>query len=183
MHAFLFPFLAILVTEIGDNSFLTLAYLASKSHRRWIVLAGAMLAYTLMNSASALIGHTLATTINFELLRWIAGILFIGFGLAAFFIKEKEEVAKPSHIKKIFLTTFTLIFLTEILDRSNFSTALFATQYEPGPVIIGVLSAHILTALLAIEFGKRLLHKIPTPLLTKLGGLLFLGIGLWTVLR
>lgn len=180
MNGFLIPFVTILLTEIGDNSFLTLAYLASKSHKRITVLSAAMLAYIFMNSTSAFIGHRLTDFIDFTILKSIAGIIFIGFGLASFFIKEKKDIKSPPQIKKLFITTFTLILLTEILDRSNFATILFATQYETLHVIIGVLSAHILTAILAIELGKRVLHKIPTHLLTKLGGILFLTIGLWT---
>lgn len=182
MNAFLIPFLTILVTEIGDNSFLTLAYLASKSHKRLTVLGASMLAYGIMNTSSALIGHGLAEFIDFEILKWIAGLIFIGFGLASFLIKENPHADPHTKIKKIFLTTFTLILLTEILDRSNFATALFATQLDVFMVIAGVLSAHVFTALLAIELGKRILHKIPTHLLSKLGGLLFLGIGVWTML-
>ena len=181
MDAFLIPFAAILITEIGDNSFLTLAYLASKSQKHLTVFGAAMLAYGLMNTTGALIGHGLAEFIDFNILKWIAGLIFMSFGLAAFFVKENPHADPHAKIQKLFLTTFTLIFLTEILDRSNFSTALFATQLDVFKVITGVLFAHIFTSILAIEFGKRVLHKISVHHLTKLGGILFLGIGIWTL--
>lgn len=181
--AFFIPFATILVTEIGDNSFLTLAYLASKSHRRLTVLAAAMLAYAIMNGVSVVLGNTLADVLNVTLLHGAAGLVFIGFGLAAFFIKENPHADPHAVFKKLFLTTLVLILATEILDRSNFSTLLFATQYDALRVIAGVLTAHLIAALIAIELGKRLLHRIPARLLTQVGGLLFLAIGAYTLLR
>lgn len=174
------PFCAIFIGELGDNSFLLLAYLSTKTHRRKTILAAALLAYLVMNSTSAWLGHSFKQWIDLELLRWATGGLFIALGMIALLKKEETEKPKESSSlshKKIFFYTLGTILAAEVIDRSNIGTGLFATHYPPLQVVIGVFSAHMITSILAIEFGKRFLLKINPVRLTQIAALIFIGSG------
>lgn len=185
LEGILIPFFTILIAEIGDSSFLLLAYLASKSHKRWVVLIAAISAYLIMNSFTAFIGYRIKEFIPFEILKWTAGGFFLLFGIISLRHSEEKEKAPETKMThgKLFITTFSVIILTEIVDRSNFATAIFATQYPPIEVVIGIFSAHLITSIAAIELGKRVFKKINISILKKIGAIIFIAIGILILTR
>lgn len=84
---------------------------------------------------------------------------------------------------KVLLTTFGLIFLAELGDKTQLATFAFAAESKSRlAVFLGSACALLLTSLLAVVFGSTISRLIP-PNYIKLGaGALFVLLGLWMLL-
>jgi putative Ca2+/H+ antiporter (TMEM165/GDT1 family) len=84
---------------------------------------------------------------------------------------------------KTLLTTFAMIFLAELGDKTQLATFAFAAESKSKfAVFIGSASALLLTSLLAVVFGSALSRLIPASYLKIGAGALFILLGLWIVL-
>ncbi|KAI9023773.1 hypothetical protein CLU79DRAFT_748124 [Phycomyces nitens] len=70
----------IIVSEIGDKTFLIAAIMAMK-HPRIVVFAAAFCSLALMSVLSAMLGHVLPSLIPKQYTDILAALLFLGFGL------------------------------------------------------------------------------------------------------
>ena len=71
-----------------------------------------------------------------------------------------------------------MIFLSEWGDKTQIASALFATEYDPWMVFIGVMTALLILSVMAIYLGKFLASRIDRRLITRVAGVVFLLIGL-----
>jgi Ca2+/H+ antiporter, TMEM165/GDT1 family len=96
VHGFLQAFAIIILSEIGDKTFLIAAILAMR-HPRLVVFAGAFGSLVVMSILSAAMGHALPSLIPKRWTQIAAGILFIVFG-AKLFLEGKNM---PSGNEKV----------------------------------------------------------------------------------
>ena len=75
-------------------------------------------------------------------------------------------------------STFSLIGLAEIGDKSQLVCMTLAACYRPWPVLLGAVCAFILLNLAAVLFGAAAAHWLPDQLVVLLVGLLFLLFGI-----
>ncbi len=182
MNDFLIPLVTVLLAEWGDNSFLLLAYIATKTKRHALVFWAAITAYVSMNALTAFLGNAVTEWLKPEILKPIVGGIFIVLGLSAFFMKEKgnwDDGVKTHHL---FRSVFILILLAEVVDRSNIAVGLFSTHYNPALVVLGVTVAHLCITGLAIRTGKWIGGKFNHAIIAKIGATLFIIIGLIIIL-
>ena len=78
-HSFILSFTMILVSEIGDKTFLVAALMAMK-HDRMLVFSAAFGALLVMTVLSAVLGHAVPTLIPKRLTSLLAAGLFLVFG-------------------------------------------------------------------------------------------------------
>ena len=78
-HSFILSFTMILVSEIGDKTFLVAALMAMK-HDRLLVFSAAFSALVVMTVLSAFLGHTVPSLIPKALTSFLAAGLFFVFG-------------------------------------------------------------------------------------------------------
>ena len=71
-----------------------------------------------------------------------------------------------------------MIFLSEWGDKTQIASALFATEYDPRMVFIGVMIALLILSVMAIFLGKYLSSRIDRRVITRVAGVVFLLIGL-----
>ena len=84
---------------------------------------------------------------------------------------------------KTLLTTFAMIFLAELGDKTQLATLAFAAESKSKfAVFLGSASALLLTSLLAVVFGSALSRLIPGNYIKIGAGALFILLGLWIVL-
>ncbi|NCO59133.1 MAG: hypothetical protein COZ70_06040 [Deltaproteobacteria bacterium CG_4_8_14_3_um_filter_51_11] len=85
---------------------------------------------------------------------------------------------------KIMLTTFGMVFLAELGDKTQLATFAFSADSNSRlSVFLGSASALVLTSLLAVVFGA-LMGKIIPPAYLRMGaGVLFLVLGVWMLVR
>ncbi|KAJ5296950.1 uncharacterized protein N7443_007843 [Penicillium atrosanguineum] len=90
LHSLLFSFTMIIVSEIGDKTFLVAALMAMR-HPRLVVFTSAFSALAVMTVLSAVLGHAVPTLIPKSVTKFMAAILFLIFG--AKMLKEGREMS------------------------------------------------------------------------------------------
>ncbi|HBF42080.1 MAG TPA: hypothetical protein DDW42_00330 [Desulfobacteraceae bacterium] len=83
---------------------------------------------------------------------------------------------------KVLLTTFGMIFLAELGDKTQLATLAFAIENKSRlAVFIGSAGALVLTSLLAVVFGSALSSLVPANYIRAGAGAFFIILGLWMI--
>ncbi|EMG50811.1 GDT1 GCR1-dependent translation factor 1 [Candida maltosa Xu316] len=90
-HAFVMSTSMIIVSEIGDKTFLIAALMAMRN-ARLIVFTSAFSSLVVMTVLSGIVGHALPTLLSRRLTQFMASILFVVFGVKL--LKEGMEMSK-----------------------------------------------------------------------------------------
>ncbi|CAG0887349.1 unnamed protein product [Cyprideis torosa] len=92
--------------------------------------------------------------------------------------KRQQEEAKRKKerwlLYKVFLQAFTLCFLAEWGDRSQFATIILAARQDKYGVTIGATTGHAVCTLIAVIGGRLLAMKLSVKTVTIIGGVVFL---------
>ena len=84
---------------------------------------------------------------------------------------------------KIMFTTFGMIFLAELGDKTQLATFGFAAESKSRlAVFLGSAGALVLTSLLAVVFGSVVSRVVPANYIKIGAGGLFVLLGLWMLL-
>jgi putative Ca2+/H+ antiporter (TMEM165/GDT1 family) len=84
---------------------------------------------------------------------------------------------------KVLLTTFGMIFLAELGDKTQLATFIFAAENKARlAVFLGSACALVLTSLLAVVFGSAVGRLVPANYIKIGAGGLFVLLGLWMLL-
>ena len=84
---------------------------------------------------------------------------------------------------KVMLTTFGMIFLAELGDKTQLATFTFAAENKTRlSVFLGSAGALVLSSLLAVVFGSAVSKLVPPHYIRAGAGILFILIGLWMLL-
>jgi putative Ca2+/H+ antiporter (TMEM165/GDT1 family) len=84
---------------------------------------------------------------------------------------------------KVLLSTFALVFLAELGDKTQLATFCFAAESRsPLAVFLGSAGALVLTSLLAVIFGSMFCRMVPANYIKIGAGVLFVLLGLWMLL-
>ncbi|CAM6084836.1 unnamed protein product [Calypogeia fissa] len=198
--AFVTSLSIILVSEIGDETFIIAALMAMR-HPRAIVLSGALSALVIMTVLSTGLGRIVPNLISRKHTNAAATVLYTFFGARLLYIawradpnntaqKELEEVEekleggsqKKSNLRRflarlltpIFLEAFILTFLAEWGDRSQIATIALASHKNAVGVTIGAAIGHTICTSVAVVGGRLLALRISQRTVATIGGLLFL---------
>ncbi|MBW1740906.1 MAG: TMEM165/GDT1 family protein [Deltaproteobacteria bacterium] len=83
---------------------------------------------------------------------------------------------------KVFFTTFGMIFLAELGDKTQLATLCFAAESKSRlSVFFGSAGALVLTSLLAVVLGAGLGRLIPAHYIKIGAGVLFVLLGAWMI--
>ncbi|KAK9673471.1 hypothetical protein RND81_12G169300 [Saponaria officinalis] len=201
--AFFASLCMILVSEIGDETFIIAALMAMR-HPKSIVLSGALSALVVMTVLSTGLGRIVPNLISRKHTNSAATVLYCFFGLRLLYIawrsdpkgsqkKEMEEVEEKLEggqgktsmrrfftrfCTPIFLESFILTFLAEWGDRSQIATIALATHKNALGVCIGATIGHTVCTSVAVVGGSMLASRISQRTVATVGGLLFLGFSL-----
>lgn len=194
----------ILVSEIGDETFIIAALMAMR-HPKSIVLSGALSALFVMTILSTGLGRIVPNLISRKHTNSAATVLYLFFGLRLLYIAWRSSDSKASQKKEIeeveekleagqgkaafrrffsrfltpiFLEAFILTFLAEWGDRSQIATIALATHKNAIGVAIGATIGHTICTSVAVIGGSMLASKISQRTVATIGGLLFLGFSL-----
>ena len=175
----LIPFFLVGLAELGDKTQIAVLVLSTKTREYARLLAGVMLAFILTDGLAILLGNVIANRIPMEYVRIGAGVMFIIFGVMTLINKDDDDDKEGSYeLKSPFMSGFGLILVSEMGDKTQLASALFATQYDPAMVFIGVVLALFLLSSMAIYIGKILMEKINKNTISRVAGVLFIVIGI-----
>jgi Ca2+/H+ antiporter, TMEM165/GDT1 family len=174
----------IFLAEIGDKSQLVCMALAARHHHR-PVLAGAIAAFVVLNILAVVFGAGLAHWMPDRILAAVVAILFAVFGVLSLRAEELDgtEKIKEQSGHGVFATTFLMLFLAEMGDKTQLAVAGMAGTFPPVPVWIGATLALGTTSALGIFVGRKLLRRIPLRRLHQVSGVLFLTLATFAVTK
>ncbi|KAE9621965.1 putative Gdt1 family protein [Lupinus albus] len=194
----------ILVSEVGDETFIIAALMAMR-HPKSIVLSGALSALIIMTVLSTGLGRIVPNLISRKHTNSAATVLYAFFGLRLLYIAWRSSDSKSSQKKEmdeaeekleggqgktrvrrffsrfctpIYLESFILTFLAEWGDRSQIATIALATHKNAMGVAVGATIGHTICTSVAVIGGSMLASKISQRTVATVGGLLFLGFSL-----
>ena len=79
------------------------------------------------------------------------------------------------------ISSFFLIAIAEMGDKTQLVALSFATKYKPTKVLLGIFIGTLVVHLFSVIIGERVSALIPLNYLKILIGLSFVGFGIWTL--
>lgn len=174
---FIIPFIAVGLAELGDKTQIAIFCLASKAKKYPPLLAGVILAFIITDGSAILLGDYITNIISITYIKIISGLVFIIFGIITL-INNKENEAKYD-LKKPFLSGFGIVLISEMGDKTQIASGLFATKYNSLMVFLGVISALVILSIIAVYLGKFIVKKINRRTISYIAGILFITIGIF----
>ena len=177
--ALLSAFALLFLAEMGDKTQLMAMTLAHR-YRVLPVIVGTFAAFALLNLLAVLVGEGLARLVPRDVVLVAAGLLFLVFAWRSWREGgEDGEVAAALDHRRAWLTSFTLIFVAELGDKTQLAMVALAAQTGAiWSVFAGGTLALWAVSLLGILVGRTLLRRIEPRLVHRAAALLFLGFGL-----
>ena len=187
--AFLGVFALMFVLELPDKTFLATVIMSTRA-RPLMVALGASFALT-VQMALAVGAGSLLTLFPVHWKDLIVGVLFLGGAAYLLFVPESEEEKKGrregelekfgSRWKEI-TTAFVVIFIGEFGDLTQIQGANFeAKLHQPLEVFLASSLALICVSFIGAYSGRALQRVVPLKRIRLGGGLIFAGLGVWTL--
>jgi putative Ca2+/H+ antiporter (TMEM165/GDT1 family) len=171
----------IAIAELGDKTQLTVITLSTR-YKPLPVFLGAIVAFSLINGVSVLIGETIAGYIPLFWVKVGSGIAFVLFGVYSF-ISKVEEV-RIKYGRYAVLSSFLLIALMELGDKTQLATIVLAARY-PNPVLVftGVMLAYFILTVVGIIIGFKISRLIPRRKMRVIASSIFILFGILFLLN
>lgn len=180
-----YPFLTslgvVLLTELGDKTQLATVALSSR-YGRLAVFCGAMLAVCLVDGLGILAGAASGKVLPARTSSLVASSLFLAFGV--WILLRKEGGRRTWGGKSALLSSFLLISLMEVGDKTQVSTFALSVEYQsPLWIFLGATLAYSLLMGMGVAVGGYLGERLPERLLRRASGALFLLLGFLLLLK
>lgn len=175
---FLVPFAAVGLAELGDKTQIAILMLSIRVEKRLLLLVGALLAFLVVDGFAVFFGELLSRVVPLNFMGLVSGLTFLVIGFFCLLGSgEFDRIVVGSPLQ----SGFTFIFLSELGDKTQVASFLFAVQYNPLLVFLGVMLSLAILSVLAVYFGELLGKKLSERMLQRFSGLIFVAIGLWIV--
>jgi len=172
----------IFLAELGDKTQLTAMALSVRFP--WVkTFIGIAAAFALLNLGAVVLGKILFDFLPLFWIQMASGAMFLFFGVTTLwgkgFDKEEEETQeKRLEGKGAIVTSFLMIFLAEMGDKTQLVTASLAARHDaPLAVFAGSTLALWSVSLLGIFAGRKLSRHIPLSYIHTAAGSLFIIFG------
>jgi putative Ca2+/H+ antiporter (TMEM165/GDT1 family) len=171
-------FTLLFLAEMGDKTQLMAMTLAHR-YRLAPVIVGTFLAFALLNLLAVLVGEGLSRYVPRDLVLLAAGGLFLLFAYRSW--RDGDEAGDDlgaDDQRQVWLTSFMLIFLAELGDKTQLAmVALAAQSAGPWSVFVGGTLALWSVSLLGMVMGRTLLRRMPAMWVHRAAAVLFLIFG------
>ncbi len=182
-------FALIFVLELPDKTMVATIVMSSRA-RPLAVALGASAGFIVQMGIAVTAGGLL-TLLPVHVKDVIVGVLFLGGAAYLLLVPEKSEEATGERRggegaagaswRREMLTAFGVIFLGEFGDLTQIQAANFAAKlHQPLEVFAACASALVCVAFLGAFAGRALQRVVPLSKIRLGGGLIFLGLGIYT---
>ena len=188
--AFLGIFALIFVLELPDKTFIATIIMSTRARPLMIVI-GASIALTIHMGLAVAAGSLLTLFPSF----WknlIVGLLFLGGAAYLLLVSEEAEEEKgereaqsekSSTRWKEISTAFVVLFIGEFGDLTQIQAANFeAKLHQPLEVFLAASLSLICVTIVGAYGGRALQRIVPLARIRLGGGLIFAGLGAWTLI-
>jgi putative Ca2+/H+ antiporter (TMEM165/GDT1 family) len=185
MEAFLVSTGLVAIAEIGDKTMLLAIVLAARFRKPWPILAGILVATLANHGLAATIGSVAGHSLNGPWMKWVLGLLFIGFGAWALIPDKFEDDEAPSAVRagSVFLTTAIAFFFVEMGDKTQVATvALAAKIHSILLVAAGTTLGMMIANAPAVWIGEAAATRLPLRYIRWAAAACFAAIGLWILI-
>jgi putative Ca2+/H+ antiporter (TMEM165/GDT1 family) len=183
MDAFLVSTGIVALAEIGDKTQLLAFLLAARFRRPLPIVFGIFVATIANHAFAAAVGALVSRLLGPDVMRWVLGLAFIG--MAAWIMVPDDIDAEESTPARfgVFFTTMLAFFLAEMGDKTQVATVALAARYSSAvAVVCGTTLGMMLANVPAVYFGDRIAGRVPLKLVHGLAALIFLVLGIATLL-
>jgi putative Ca2+/H+ antiporter (TMEM165/GDT1 family) len=182
LEAFLTSTLLVAIAEIGDKTQLLSFVLAARLRRPGPIIAGILVATIANHALAGSIGAWLSHLAGPGVMRWVTGLLFIGFGLWALHPDALDEDPKIHHAGA-FVTTLVAFFLAEMGDKTQLATVALAARFDSlVAVVLGTTLGMMLANVPAVIIGDKLAARLPLKAIRLVAAGLFILTGALTLM-
>jgi len=148
-----------------------------------------------MNFFSVVIGYEISDSLSVKFFQFLGMICFTGFGIMLLYevFSQEEEDEKSNFTQnntvhegesqswnytKQIVKIAGMIFIAELGDKSQITTIILSTEYNPVMIFLGTAVAHILGIGISIFVGYLISNKLNKNTLTIIGAIAFLLFGI-----
>ena len=173
------------IAEIGDKTQLLSFVLAARFRgQHWRIIFGILIATIVNHALAAAAGDWVAQQVSTQVMRWILGLVFLGFaGWALIPDTLDDKDAKPSKYGA-FATTVVLFFLAEMGDKTQLATVALGAKYADVLMIsIGTTCGMMAANLPAVLIGDKLAERFPLSRMRFVAAILFALFGILILMR
>src|SRR3990172_9103929 len=122
-------FSLIALAEFGDKTQLAVIALSAR-YDRVKIFTGVILAFALVTGLGVLVGDVIYIFIPHDVIRILAGLLFVVFGVITLSSKENFETDEATSIGNPLLSAFSMIALAEMGDKTQLSAITLEAKYD-----------------------------------------------------
>ncbi len=177
MSLFIKAMLLVVVAEMGDKTQLLAIAMASK-YKASKVMIGVFIATVLNHALAVMVGNYLNRFIDFNIIKIVAGISFLIFGLWTIRGDSlDEEENKKSKFGPI-VTVAIAFFIAEMGDKTQLMTiAIAAESSKPLFILMGTTVGMLIADGIGILGGAWLAKNVSPSLIKWIAGIVFLIFG------
>jgi putative Ca2+/H+ antiporter (TMEM165/GDT1 family) len=150
--------------------------LSSQTKQYLNLLLGAILAFAVADGIAILLGGFITKIVPPLIIKIISGTIFIIFGIVSLVSSKEEETS--CQLKNPFISAFSIILLSEMGDKTQVASGLFAVKFNPLLVFIGVMLALSLLSITALYLGKFITKKLNKRAISLGAGIIFITVGI-----
>jgi putative Ca2+/H+ antiporter (TMEM165/GDT1 family) len=183
MDAFLVSTGIVALAEIGDKTQLLAFLLAARFRRPLPIVFGIFVATIANHAFAAAVGALVSKLLGPDVMRWVLGLAFIGMAAWIMVPDDIDENQSTPARFGVFMTTVLAFFLAEMGDKTQVATVALAARYPSAlAVVAGTTLGMMLANVPAVYFGDRIAGRVPLKLVHGLAALIFLVLGVATLL-
>lgn len=183
MDTFLISTGVVALGEIGDKTQLLAMVLAARYKKPFTICLGILIATLANHALAAYIGQLIANYLDPDTLRWVLGVSFIALAGWLLIPDSVDDKPKATNGMGVLLTTIVMFFLAEMGDKTQLATVALAAKYDSlFWVVTGSTLGMMLANVPAVYMCCKLIQKLPLKLVHSLAALIFLIIGVITLL-
>jgi putative Ca2+/H+ antiporter (TMEM165/GDT1 family) len=163
---------------IGDKTQIAVITLSSR-FKAFSVFSGAMLAFLLTTGIAVAIGDALTRVLPIFWIRITVATIFLVFGFYTIISTKEEAQIKMTDTRNAVFSSFSLVTLMELGDKTQFAVIAFSADYEfPLLVYVSVMMAFVLVTGLGATVGAALTRFVPLKYIQLGSGLIFILFGI-----
>jgi Ca2+/H+ antiporter, TMEM165/GDT1 family len=169
----------VFLAELGDKTQLTAMALATRYPWKR-VFVGIAAAFAILNLGAVVAGKILFTLLPLFWIRIASGLLFLYFGISTLRSSGDDDTGEGfSGGRGPIATSFLMILLAELGDKTQIVTASLAAQHESQvSVFAGSTAALWSVSLLGIFLGRQIVRVVPLRRIHQAAAVLFLLFGI-----
>ena len=183
MDAFFVSTGIVALAEIGDKTQLLAFLLAARFRRPLPIVLGIFVATIANHAFAAAVGALVGKLLGPDVMRWVLGLGFLAMAAWIMVPDDIDGDEAPPARYGVFLTTVLAFFMAEMGDKTQVATVALAARYPSAVLVVaGTTLGMMLANVPAVYFGDRIAGKAPLKLVHGIAAVIFVALGVATLL-